>query len=77
MIRATLSILRAFGAAFLGLQVVVARALFLVAVCTRWDTQALLAAIVAEEKAWLLVCCSRAPVVTFVWTFCTCTRYKY
>jgi hypothetical protein len=51
MIRATLFILRAFGAAFLGLEVVVARALFLVAVCTRWDTQALLAAIVAEEKA--------------------------
>jgi hypothetical protein len=74
--RPLIFILRAFGAALLGLHVVVARALFLVAVCAGRDAQALVAAVVAEEKAWLLVRCSRAPVVTFLWTFCTCTRYK-
>lgn len=46
---------RALGAATLSLPVVVARAHLLVAVKARWDAQALGAALVAEEEAWLLV----------------------
>lgn len=46
---------RALGFAFLGFHVVVARAFFLVADGAGWNTQALLAAVVAEEEARLLV----------------------
>jgi hypothetical protein len=47
--------LRALGLAFVGLQVVVARAFFFVADRAGRDTQAPLAAVVAEEIARLLV----------------------
>lgn len=55
--------LGALGLAFLGLPVVVAGTLLPVAVGSRRDAEALLAALVAEEQARLPVMSRRAPVV--------------
>lgn len=49
----------------MGLPVVVARAYLLVAVNTRRNTEAFGTALLAEEHAWLLVRCRRAPIRTF------------
>jgi hypothetical protein len=46
---------RALGCSFLSLPVIVARANLLVAISARRNTQALGAALEAEEHAWLLM----------------------
>ena len=61
----------ALGLAFLGLEVVVAGALFLVADRAGRDTQAPLAAVVAQEITRLLVRCRRAADLAFRRAFCS------
>jgi fructose-1,6-bisphosphatase/inositol monophosphatase family enzyme len=63
--------LRAFGATSLGLPVVVAGALSLVSIVTRWDTKACLAALIAEEQARLFVLSLGAPPLALPRAFCS------
>ena len=51
----------AFGSPSLGLPVVVAGTELLVPIRPGGHTEALCAALLAEEQAWLLVCCRRTP----------------
>lgn len=62
--------LRAFGPSFLGLPVVVARADAFVSIVTRRHAQALSAALLAEEHAWLVVLRLPAPSRAPIWAFC-------
>jgi hypothetical protein len=63
--------LGAFGAATLGFPVVVAGALSLVSIETRWNTKACLAALIAEEQARLLVLSLGAPPLALPGAFCS------
>lgn len=62
--------LRAFGSSFLGLPVIVAGADSFVPIVARRHTQALVAALVTEEEARLLVLCSSTPPRALRWAFC-------
>lgn len=63
--------LGAFGATSLGLPVVVAGALSLVAIVTSGDTKTCLTTFVAEENAWLFVLGPGAPPLALPWAFCS------
>lgn len=73
---AEFAVLRALGATFLGLPVVVARAHSFIAIIARWHAQALCAAFLTEEHAWLLVLGSTAPPRALRWAFFSFSFHK-
>ena len=58
---------RAFWSSLLSLPVVVARAHSFVTIETRGNTEALPAALLAEEHAWFVVLCPAAPPCALIW----------
>ena len=68
---------RAFWSSLLGLPVVVARAHSFVTIETRGNTEALPAALLAEEHAWFVVLCPAAPPCALIWALCLFNKLNY